>query len=74
MAGEKHPGRGQSLQSPAKGNCGDDHRGDAGFFQKAGEVSDGHVADRSDRHQQHCVYLLLLEHFDPLWRSSFEQP
>lgn len=41
------------------------HRWDAALFDKPGQVSHGHVTDRSNRHQQDGLNPPILQAFDP---------
>lgn len=50
-------------QALTKGPDRDHDRHNAAFFQQPGDVSDGHVTDRSGRHEQRGIHLLLLQDF-----------
>ena len=47
-----HPGERHLLQLISKGTDGNNYGCDAGCFRQSGNVSHGHVAHGSDRHQQ----------------------
>ena len=66
----RHP---HGLQRGLEGADGDDDGGDAGFFQQSGDVSHGHVAHRSDRHQKGGLNILLLEQLDPARAGVLQQ-
>jgi hypothetical protein len=65
--------RGHGLETGLKGADGHNYRRDAGFLKYSAQVSHGHVTNRSDGHQEHCVDLLLPEDFNPPWRDPFDQ-
>lgn len=73
MGGQQHPRQGHHSHPRLKGLNGDDDGGNTGFFQKPRHMSDGHVANRSDRHQQSGCDLLGLEAFDPFGAVPFQQ-
>ena len=48
-------------------------RGNSGFLEAAGDVSDGHVTVRSDRYEQRGVHFVLFEQRDPFRNRLFSQ-
>lgn len=55
----------QLLEALSKSMDCDDHGRDAGIFDQPGDVSNGHMADRSQWYQEHGFDILFLEHFYP---------
>jgi hypothetical protein len=41
------------------------HRRDAGFLDRSSNVPDRHMADRSDRYEEHHVDVFLVDPLDP---------
>ncbi len=57
----------------AEGSGHYDDCGDSGFLEAAGDMSDGHVAVRSDGYEQRRVHLFLLEQGDPFRDRLFSE-
>ena len=70
MGRDDHPGQCHFFQMLSKSLHGDDYRRNPRFFNQPGNVSDRHVANRSNRHQQDRIDMLLFEYLNPLGGGS----
>ena len=64
--GQQQPGQSHCFQPGPEHGAGHDHGGHTGFFEQTGDVSHGHVTNRSDWHQQYGIYSLFQEQGRPL--------
>lgn len=53
-------GQAHGLQPVPKDNRSNHHRSDAGLFQQTGDVSHGHVTDRSERDEYSAIDFMAL--------------
>ena len=73
VRGDHQTGEVHSRHAVSKGSHANDDGGDAGGFHRSGNVSHGHVTDRSNRNQERQIDLGLQKHLRPLRRDCFGQ-
>lgn len=61
---DEDPRKLHTLGVVAEGTHEDDHRRDAGGFERPGDMSHGHIADGSDGHQESGIDLVILQSLD----------
>lgn len=71
VLGDDRPSKPHELGHVAKAVDIDTCRWDTRGFDRSLNVSHGHVADRSDRHEQDGINLLVMEHLCPLRPNVF---